>query len=182
MNMDARHINAFLEATKAVFDTMLSLPVEFEKPQLKSANHTHDVSGIIGLSGDVVGSVVVGFSRIPAAQIASALAGSRLEVGSADFADAIGELTNMIAGGAKAKFEGLAVSIGCPSVVIAPNHQISSPSGVVGITINCNTAAGRFAIDVVFQSCGKASTKTKLATPSAAADPSNTKLPIGNPI
>jgi chemotaxis protein CheX len=96
--MDARYITAFLEATKAVFGTMLKLPVTFEKPELTPGGQPFDVSGIIGLSGDVTGSVIVGFSRLSAVQVASALAGSRLEFGSADFADAVGEITNMIAG------------------------------------------------------------------------------------
>jgi len=156
MNMDVRHINAFLEATKAVFSSMVKLPVTFEKPELGTRKEPYDVSGVIGLSGDVVGSVIVGFSKMSAVQIASSFAGSRLEVGTADFADAIGELANMIAGGAKAKFEGQAVSIGCPSVIIAPSHQISSPSSATSICIHCNTAAGRFTIDVAIQSSVKA--------------------------
>ena len=34
-----------------------------------------------------------------------------------DFTDAVGELVNMISGGAKALLEGKEVSMGCPSVV-----------------------------------------------------------------
>jgi len=166
MSMDVRHINAFLEATKAVFSSMVKMPVTFEKPELSSRCGQYDVSGVIGLSGDVVGSVIVGFTKMSAVQIASSFAGCRLEVGTADFADAIGELANMIAGGAKAKFEGQSVSIGCPSVIIAPGHQVSSPSSAAGICIHCNTAAGRFTIDVAIQS----STKVQAAPITAAAN------------
>jgi chemotaxis protein CheX len=155
MSIDAKHIKAFLEATQAVFDTMLKLPVTFESPTLGSGGQAYDVSGVIGLSGDVVGSVTVGFGRLSAVQIASAFAGSRLEIGTPDFADAIGELANMIAGGAKAKFEGMKVSIGCPSVIVAPRHQITPPSNTAIICIPCNTAAGRFVIDVTFQTGAK---------------------------
>lgn len=165
--MDVRHINAFLEATKAVFETMVRLPVTFEKPQLGMGKANYDVSGVIGLSGDVVGSVIVGFSKESATPIASALAGCPLEVGTSDFADAIGELSNMIAGGAKAKFEGQAVSIGCPSVVVAPAHQISSPSGSARICIFCNTSVGRFVIDVTIQSSTKAADSTSASDPRA---------------
>ncbi len=133
MSMDARHINAFLESTQAVFDSMVKMPPTFEKPQLGTGKEHFDVSGVIGLSGDVVGSVIVGFSKMSAVQIASAFAGCQLDIATPDFADPIGELTNMIAGGAKAKFEGQAVSIDCPSVVIAASHQISSPSNTAHI-------------------------------------------------
>jgi chemotaxis protein CheX len=134
---------------------MVKLPLTFEKPQLRTGKQQYDVSGVIGLSGDVVGSVIVGFTRSSAMQIASAFAGTRLEIGTADFADAVGELANMIAGGAKAKFEGLDVSIGCPSVVVAPSHEISSPSGAASICIHCNSAAGRFVIDVTVQTSAR---------------------------
>jgi chemotaxis protein CheX len=169
--MDVRHISAFLDATRAVFETMVKLPVTFEKPQLGTGRGNYDVSGVIGLSGDVVGSVIVGFSKESAAPIASALAGCPLEVGTPDFADAIGELSNMIAGGAKAKFEGQSVSIGCPSVVVAPCHQISSPSGAASICIACNTSVGRFVIDVTIQSSKKA------AGARSATDSTSTKIP-----
>ena len=151
MSMDVHHINAFLEATQAVFETMIRMPVTFEKPLLGSGKANYDVSGVIGLSGDVVGSVIVGFSKESAVKIASALAGCPLEIGTADFADAIGEIANMIAGGAKAKFDGQSVSIGCPSVVVAASHQISSPSGTASICLSCVTSAGRFVIDVTIQ-------------------------------
>lgn len=166
--MDVRHISAFLEATKAVFETMVRLPVTFEKPQLGAGNANYDVSGVIGLSGDVVGSVIVGFSKESAVPIASALAGCPLQVGTSDFADAIGELSNMIAGGAKAKFEGQKVSIGCPSVVVAPSHQISSPSGSARICIACNTTVGQFVIDVTIQASTKATGSAPASDPKAA--------------
>lgn len=164
MSMDARHINAFLEATQAVFDTVLKLPVTFEKPQLNTGRQSYDVSGVIGLSGDVVGSVILGFSKVSAVQIASTFAQSRLEIGAPDFADAVGELANMVAGGAKAKFEGISVSIGSPSVVIAPNHQITAPSKSASICIYCNTPMGRFAVDVAFQACAKAASSPGAAS------------------
>ena len=163
MSMDVRHINAFLEATKTVFDTMLKIPVTFEKPVLNSAPQTHDVSGVIGLSGDVVGSVVIGFGEQTAVRIVCAFAGTRHAFGSADFEDAIGELTNMIVGAAKSKFEGLSVSIGCPSVITSPDHHVSRPSDAASICIPCDTPGGRFVIEVTFRSIDKAASSKPVA-------------------
>ena len=173
MSIDVRHINAFLEATQAVFSSMVKLPVTFEKPELGTRDNQYDVSGVIGLSGDVLGSVIVGFTKLSAVQIASAFAQTRLEIGTPDFADAIGELANMIAGGAKAKFEGQSVSIGCPSVIIAPGHKVTSPSSAKSICIHCNTAAGRFTIDVAIQS----STKAQASPAAAASGRTSTAVP-----
>ena len=150
-SMDVRHINAFLEATKNVFDTMLKIPVTFDKPVLNSAPQTHDVSGVIGLSGDVVGVVVIGFGEQTAVRIVCAFAGTRHEFGTPDFEDAIGELTNMIVGSAKSKLEGLSVSIGCPSVISSPDHHVSRPSDAASICIPCDTPGGGFVIDVTFR-------------------------------
>lgn len=158
--MDVNHINAFLEATKAIFDTMLRIPVTFERPELSRERVKHDISGVIGLSGDVVGSVVVGFPKETAVRIVSALAGEVLEFGTPDFLDAIGELTNMIAGGAKSKFDGLRVTIGCPLVITSPDHNVTPPTDAVTISIPCDTPGGRFAIEVAFRSVDGADTST----------------------
>ena len=152
MSIEAAHINAFLESTQALFDTMIGLPVTFGTPKIKDGNQPYDISGIIGLSGDVVGSVVIGFDRDAAMKIVTEFTGEETQVDSPDFADAIGEVANMIAGGAKAKFAGMSVSIGCPSVITSPNHHVASPSAAASITIPCETTAGRFQIEISFRS------------------------------
>ncbi len=150
MSLDASHINAFLQATTAVFDTMLQVPVTFDKPTPITGQTKQDVSGVIGLSGNVSGSVILGFSKETAEGLVEAFAGPGMEFGSADFADAIGELTNMVVGGAKSKFEGLSVSIGCPTVVAAPGHSVVNPSQAARVKIPCHTDVGSFVIEVAF--------------------------------
>lgn len=154
MSLTSSHVNAFLKATTAVFETMLHMPVTFDKPEAVRQQTRHDVSGVIGLSGSVAGSVVLAFDRATAVALVEAFAGPGMEYGSADFADAIGELTNMVVGGAKSKFEGMSVSIGCPTVVTAPDHSVISPSQAARISIPCNTPAGTFVIEVAFMPQG----------------------------
>ena len=118
--MDADYITPFVTSIQNVFSTMLQLPVTAHEPVVKSGvSPTHDVSGIIGMSGDVVGTVILSF-RLEAAQSVVALfCGERLPADSADFADAVGELVNMVSGGAKALFaDSREVSISCPSVIV----------------------------------------------------------------
>ena len=156
MTFDPSHVNAFLKATTAVFDTMLRMPVSFDKPVAIREQTRHDVSGVIGLSGSITGSVVLAFDRTTATGLVEAFAGPGLDYGSPDFADAVGELTNMVVGGAKSKFEGMSVSIGCPTVVTAPDHSIISPSQAARISIPCNTPVGQFVIEVAFMPEGAA--------------------------
>lgn len=147
--MDASFIKPFIASIQNVFSTMLQLPVTVREPRIKSdTSGEHDVSGIIGMSGDVVGSVVLSFPTDTAERVVSLFCGQPLKVASPDFADAIGELVNMVSGGAKALFQGKKVSISCPSVVIGSKHTVARPSDVPCILIPCSTDCGDLVIEI----------------------------------
>lgn len=150
--MDVRYINPFIESTQRVFKTMLDLDVSFNKPRVVKEIGRHDVSGIIGMSGDVVGSVVLSFSTSTSRQIIGRFVGTDLAPDHEDFADAVGELVNMISGAAKSQFEGQNVSISCPSVVVGESHTVAMPSDSICITIPCEVFCGSFNIDVAIRS------------------------------
>lgn len=147
--MDIRYINPFIKSIQNVFKTMLSAEVEFGKPHVGTDNEPRpDVSGIIGFSGDATGSVVLSFSQDVAINAASTFAGMPMEMHTEDFADAIGELANMVAGGAKAEFEGLNVNISLPSVIIGEGHEVSRSGVYPRLVIPCNCALGTFVVGV----------------------------------
>jgi chemotaxis protein CheX len=147
--MDVKCINPFMGAIKNVFKTMLNLDVQFGKPQVKTQETmSHDVSGIIGLSGEVVGAVIVSFPKLSAVKIASTFAGINLSDADDDFADAIGELANMIAGNAKKDLEGLNIMISTPSVVIGSGHQVKSTKVFPRLIIPCSCVMGSFVVEV----------------------------------
>ncbi len=149
--MDVSYINPFIQSTQRVFTTMLDLTVEIRKPHLSEALPRYDISGIIGMSGDVVGSVVLSFPTSVARPIVGKFVGVDLDCESEDFSDAIGELVNMISGAAKAQFEGKSVSISCPSVIIGQGHQVARPSDTVCVSIPCDVYCGSFSIDVAIR-------------------------------
>ena len=152
MAVSPLHIQALVEATRSVCETMLRLPFSFSDPRSATGIRQHDVSGVVGLSGDITGSVTIGLDRSSAEQLASALAGVCVKSDSADFADAIGELTNMIVGAAKARFPNRSVSIGCPSVIVAPSHNISNPSTASVIAIPCVAGTATLFIEITIVS------------------------------
>jgi chemotaxis protein CheX len=154
--MDVKCINPFMGAIKNVFQTMLSVDVQFGKPQVKKeATISHDVSGIIGLSGDVEGVVIVSFPKLSALKIASTFAGIALSDIDEDFADAIGELANMIAGNAKKDFEGLDVMISIPSVVIGSGHMVKNSRVLPRLIIPCTCPMGSFVVEVGMRTLNK---------------------------
>jgi chemotaxis protein CheX len=166
--MDSRYVMPFVKAAQNVFETMLQMPVQVGAPTLKSGHSSYDVSGIIAMSGDVEGSVVLSFPTATAQRVIALFSGAALETGSADFADAVGELVNMISGGAKAQFPGKQVNISCPSVVVGPDHIVLGQKDAVCILIPCTCDCGEFAIEVSFKRVGAATAAAALA-PTAAA-------------
>ncbi len=147
--MDVKFINPFVGSIANVFETMLSLKVTLGRPMLKTADLVSaEVSGIIGLSGDVQGSVVLSFPGDAACKIASRFAGMEMTKDSEDFADAIGELANMVAGNAKKDFAGYEVSISLPSVIIGPGHTVSQSKAAPFLVIPCETEMGKFNVEV----------------------------------
>ncbi len=150
--MDPAFIRPFISSVQNVFSMMLQLQVEVQDPALIDATSaTYDVSGIIGLSGDVVGSVVISFPTEAAERIVTVFTGMEMTVEHEDFTDAVGELINMVSGNAKADFENRDVSISCPSVVTGPNHAIGRPKDIPCIGIPCETDCGNFVLEVCIQ-------------------------------
>ncbi|QDU72747.1 chemotaxis protein CheX [Mucisphaera calidilacus] len=147
--MDSSSITPFVQSTSNVFEMMLQLPVTVGKPELKKEPEpAHDVSGIIGLSGDIEGLVVVSFPTSTAERAVSLFTGETLEATNPDFADAIGELVNMISGGAKAQFEGKSIQISVPSVVVGTGHTVFGKKDMKGVTIPCSCDIGEFSVEV----------------------------------
>ncbi len=147
--MDVRFINPFVKSICNTFETMCSLPVTVKKPEMKTDNGpTSDVSSIIGFSGDAAGSVALHFSFDTASQLATKFAGIDITPEHDDFADAIGELANMVAGGAKAQFQGVDVSISLPNVIVGLNHNLSASKSVPRIIIPCDTELGSFIVEI----------------------------------
>lgn len=147
--MDARYINPFVKSICNTFSTMCGVDVSVGKPVLKTPDDpSSDVSSVIGFSGGATGSVVIHFRFEVASKIASAFAGIDINPDHEDFADALGELANMVAGGAKSQFEGLNISISLPSVIVGENHTVFGTRVTKRLVIPCHTSLGDFYVEV----------------------------------
>jgi chemotaxis protein CheX len=147
--MDVRYINPFITAIQHVFKTMLKTDILISKPRLKEKDErSADVSSIIGLSGGATGSVVLCFPAKTAVAAASKFAGTTMTEDHPDFADALGELANMVSGQAKSKFHGVQVTISLPSVVRGSNHCVLKSQRMPAIVLPCDSELGRFSVEV----------------------------------
>jgi len=138
----------FISSIQDVLRTMARVSVTIGKPALKKDPiPSYDVSGIIGFSGEFVGSMVLSFQRSTAEAIVNAFAGAAIAPDSPDFPDAVGELANMIAGSAKTSFGG-GTNISVPSIILGFGHTIARLHDVPCLVIPCHTSMGDFAVEV----------------------------------
>lgn len=153
--MKVEYINPFVSALSTAFSTVLGCEVQRGEITL---NHgcilQHDISGVIGLSGMAVGTVVLSLSAPVALGAASTMLMTEINEMNADVVDAVGELANMVAGAAKAKLEQYQMSISLPTVVTGAGHEIRFPSNVTPITIPFETQWGPLTLDVGLSEVG----------------------------
>ncbi len=162
--MDVRFINPFISSIRNVFATMVHTEVTIGKPTIRTAElRSADVSGVIGLSGDALGAVVLSFPAAVATKIASLFAGIEMDLRHEDFSDAVGELANMVAGNAKKDFTGMNVSISLPSVIIGAGHQVCQLKNSPQLVIPCQTPMGPFNVEVALVVKQKAANQPKAA-------------------
>lgn len=168
--MDVKFVNPFVQAIGNVFRTMVQAEVTVGRPHLKAEPAAPiDVSAIIGLSGDVTGSVVLSFDQESAVTIASKFAGTDVNPDHPDFADALGELANIVAGNAKKDFHGYEVNISLPSVIIGEGHTVSTSHMAPQLVIPCECPLGNFAVEVSVETEQERIAKSSMAGAEAGA-------------
>jgi chemotaxis protein CheX len=151
--VDPNYITPFVAAIKTLFETMITVPFSLGKPVLKSGNEVpHEISSIIGLSGNVSGCVVISLSQAVAFQLVSDMIGEEIDQIDEVCTDAIGEIANMIAGNAKNGFPGSNDTVSVPSVVVG-KHKVSYPSGIPVVSIPCTTDRGEMTVEIALKKC-----------------------------
>ena len=153
--MDVKYINPFITAASTVFKTMLNLQTSMEKPFVKNEKvTTGDVTGVIGLAGDRSGSVCVSFSENGAMLVYKTLMGDDCKEVSPEVVDAIGELTNIIAGQARKELENAGVNLkaSIPTIVVGKGAELHllSDSPMVSLPFSFEVENARETMHVDF--------------------------------
>jgi chemotaxis protein CheX len=146
--MKAEYINPFLKSTIETFATMLKKKIVPGKVYLRLEPHNTDISGVIGLSGDIRGAVVMAYPKETALKVVSAFIGEAVTEFDASVSDAIGELANIIIGYAKKDLTGISISISLPSVIRGANHLVDMPKNAPVVCIPFSGECGDFVIEV----------------------------------
>jgi chemotaxis protein CheX len=127
-----QYIQPFIKVCKNVFQEFLGLELEAKLPYFmeKSEMTEWDVSGIIGLTGEARGAVVISMREDLAIRLTSILTGAEHSGLDADVVDAVGEIINIIAGNSKQELEeSFRLVISLPTIVKGREHTIKWPEG-----------------------------------------------------
>ncbi len=142
-------INPFIIAVTKTLETMVQCNVVREAPMIKKSTTTlYPVSGIIGLSGRIAGTVVLTMTEPLALKCASTMLMDEMKEIDADVLDAVGELTNVIAGNAKAQLEEYKLSISLPNVIYGKDTELRFPENCQPFTIPFSSEFGKLAVEI----------------------------------
>jgi len=150
--MKAEFINPFLTATKNVLETMCQTKVKAKKPAIKTSTVSYgEVTGIIGMASETItGCMVLSFSQSAILQIvANMLYEDPKAAVDEEIVDAVGELTNMICGGAKSHLAKLnhKFDLATPTMIVGKGVEISYHTEAPTIVIPFVTEHGDFVIE-----------------------------------
>lgn len=149
--MKAEYVNPFITSTSEVFKTMVGIEPERGELYVKSSEQLpYDISGIIGLAGQASGFVVISMSESLAFKVLENFLGETKTEMDEDVMDAIGEILNMIAGGAKQIFskKGIRFKISIPNVVVGKDHRVGKQKNVQSIGMTFKVGEDKFVIEV----------------------------------
>jgi len=150
--MNVEIINPFLQAAKNVVETMCQIQVTPLKPFLKADKATFgEVTGIVGMiSPKTSGCMVLSFEKRCILRIvANMLMEEPKKDVDEDIIDAVGELTNMICGGARARLSKLdqTFAMATPAMVVGKGVDLQYYNDGPTIVIPFKTENGTFVVE-----------------------------------
>ena len=164
VKLDARVINVFIQAVVSTFETMIRMSPAREKVYMLDPDNQAgvtdalcDISGVMGLSGDYTGSVVISMpSRLALKATADMLGEDQRPTLDTHVRDCLGEIVNIIAGQAKA---GLAntpyrFELALPTVVVGKGHKVHIQEDTPTLVIVFKVEGESFAIQVNIRPSG----------------------------
>lgn len=125
-----QYIQPFIDVAKNTFKEFVGTEVIVGRPffRQKDAANECDISGVIGLSGEARGAVVIGMKAALAIKLTDMLTNGKHSSVDEEVVDAIGEIVNIISGNAKKGLEEtFRLVISLPSIIEGKNHQVKWP-------------------------------------------------------
>lgn len=153
--MRAEFVNPFLASLINVLKTMASLELKPLKPRIKKDEVARgDVSGLIGMVGDQTrGSMSITFDEQLALEIMDKMLGEKPSSIDEEVTDMVGEITNMVTGGAKRILadNGFEFEMATPVVVSGKGHTLRHKCEGAIIIMPFTSEWGNAFIEICFE-------------------------------
>ncbi len=151
-------ITPFVLSTEEILNMMAVISASLDQVYLSTTPlHFGDVSGVMALAGERKGVIMISFFESYAKKIISSImAVPEEEISEDDENDGVGELINMIAGGAKARLgesEG-SFYLSAPSVVTGNQHRVIQQKDIPCVVMVFKTEDDYFAVQLCLMSLG----------------------------
>ncbi len=149
---EMEYLTPFISSTKDVFSTMASMDVDFKQVYFQNEHRLlGDISGVIGLSGEAEGTVVVTFYWELAQRAISSIMGvAPHEIGPELLNDGVGEIINMISGSAKRYLTDTPFyfQLSLPTVILGWQHEIGHPENSTVAVLLFDVEDESFAVQI----------------------------------
>jgi len=127
-HIDIVMINALLHSLYTIFSTMVRLEIHPGIPSIKQDNIAHGIAtGLIAMNSEgLKGSVALSLSLPAIGQISLSMLGEEFTSLNKDATDLVGELTNMLVGGAKRILseKGHDFDMHTPQLLMGDDHEV----------------------------------------------------------
>jgi chemotaxis protein CheX len=144
-------VNPFIGSLQSVMQTMVQSKCEPGPMKTVSEGaHLFGVSAMIGLSGELTGALTFSTSPKSACMILERMAGMEATEPDEFVRDAIGEISNMVAGYGKRDLEKYQLKLGLPQVLIGEGIVLYTPRWAQHVWMHVETDVGPCTLDIGF--------------------------------
>lgn len=155
--MNVNFINPVLRSMQNVLSTMAHIEPKVGAPKLKEKNAIvpgRNISGMmnmVGRKGNA--SVAITFSEASILHIAKKMLPMEITTVDGNVIDLVGELANMVLGGAKSELEtgGYYFSLSLPTIILGTDYLIAHKTNAPIITLPFTMPEGEFVVEAGYE-------------------------------
>lgn len=159
--MDVQFINPVLKALTEVLSTMARLevkPGKVIKKERDEAVSGKNVTGLMSMANDeAIASIALTFTDPVILEIANKMLPEPKHSVDGMVIDLVGELANMVMGGAKRNLEeeGYAFNLSLPTVIMGSDYLVAHKTNAPILVVPFKTRQGNFFVEASYERIGK---------------------------
>ena len=142
-----------IRVAEDIFTTMLMMKIDGSAVDKNTtATIQSNITSILGLGGDVRGTLYVHFPEKTATAITPSFLGMEVDSIDEDVKDAVGEIANMMAGGIKIFLSShdIQTELAIPSTVIGNSYRTSRAANIERVLVPFSCSAGPFWVELKY--------------------------------